>query len=63
MNDETLAAKVSRRRALDAVFGDVLPDSTSDERANSPESTSSSDSRGMSAHDEDLLRDVPPHHG
>jgi hypothetical protein len=42
-----------RRRRLDAVFGDVLPDTTSDERGDAPE-------RG---NDEWLRRQVPPHHG
>lgn len=43
-----------RRRRLDAVFGDVLPDTTRDER--DPERSPRSD--------DDWLRDqVPPHHG
>lgn len=47
------ARLAARRRAIDEVFGDVLPDATSDERGARPD-----DSR-----DEELLRDVPPHHG
>ena len=48
------AADESARRRRDRVFGDVLPDTTGDERAE-PEAGTSSD---------DWLRDqVPPHHG
>ena len=45
-----------RRRRLAAVFGDVLPDTTTDERdAEEPEAGRS---------DEDWLKSqVPPHHG
>jgi hypothetical protein len=48
-----------RRRRLAAVFGDVLPETTSDERA--PETA-------VEASDEDagdrwLRSQVPPHHG
>lgn len=42
-----------QQRSLDEVFGDVLPDSTRDERGDRP------DRRG----DADYLRDIPPHHG
>jgi hypothetical protein len=45
-----------RRRRLAAVFGDTLPDTTSDERDDeAPESASRSE--------EWLKRQVPPHHG
>jgi hypothetical protein len=45
-----------RRRRIEAVFGDVLPDTTSDERDHeAPESGS----RG----DDWLRAQVPPHHG
>ncbi len=40
-----------RRRDLDEVFGDVLPDTTSDEQG------------GRDRRDDEILRDVPPHHG
>lgn len=40
-------------RRLDAVFGDVLPDTTADER--DPEATEHDP-------DADLLADRPPHH-
>jgi hypothetical protein len=46
-----------RRRRLAAVFGDVLPDTTSDER--DPEAPPS----GESAADTWLRAQVPPHHG
>lgn len=38
------------RRDLDAIFGDVLPDVTNDEPK-------------VKERDEDLRREVPPHHG
>ena len=47
------AAERRRRRAV--VFGDVLPDQTRDERDPSGASTES--------RDEDIRREVPPHHG
>jgi len=52
--DETDA---ERRAPLDAVFGDVLPDTTSDER--DPGSARGEDDAG----DEWLRAQVPPHHG
>jgi hypothetical protein len=48
-----------RRRRLAAVFGDVLPDTTSDER--DPDSTDGAD--GEAAGDRWLRAQVPPHHG
>lgn len=47
------------RARLDAVFGTVLPEQTSDERSHD------GDSRGDGAgtQDEWLRRQVPPHHG
>jgi hypothetical protein len=45
-----------RRRRLAAVFGDVLPDTTQDER--DPEGSSDED-----AQDRWLRSQVPPHHG
>ena len=49
--DETPA---QRRLRLDRVFGDVLPERTGDER---------DDGRVASGRDDELSRDVPPHHG
>jgi hypothetical protein len=46
-----------RRARLDAVFGDVLPDTTSDERE--PGSGGEDQERG----DAWLRAQVPPHHG
>jgi hypothetical protein len=48
-----------RRRRLAAVFGDVLPDTTSDER--DPDATA--DGSGEDAGDRWLRAQVPPHHG
>ena len=45
-----------RRRRLAAVFGDVLPETTSDEQEPSP-------SADDDAQDAWLRRQVPPHHG
>lgn len=42
-----------RRRRLAAVFGDVLPETTSDERDDAESGTA----------EEWLKRQVPPHHG
>ncbi|MGI8889142.1 MAG: hypothetical protein ACR2GB_09285 [Nocardioidaceae bacterium] len=60
-----------QRRRRDLIFGDVLPDVTSDERAedgstterDSPEERDSTTERGSVGRDEDLRREVPPHHG
>ena len=46
-----------RRARLDAVFGDVLPETTSDER--DPGTSRGDDDRG----DAWLRAQVPPHHG
>lgn len=56
MSDElTEAQRLERRRKLAAVFGDVLPDQTSDDVDEpSVESDASEDW---------LKRQVPPHHG
>ena len=46
----------ARRRRLAAVFGDVLPETTEDEReASAPDATDTSDAW--------LEEQVPPHHG
>jgi hypothetical protein len=47
-----------RRRRLAEVFGDVLPDTTSDERDEAP-----TDPAGESPADAWLRAQVPPHHG
>lgn len=49
--DETSA---QRRRRLDEIFGDVLPETTRDERADGPEDPGA---------DDWLRAQVPPHHG
>jgi hypothetical protein len=57
IDDPTEAERRRRRRAQ--VFGDVLPESTRDERGNEGEGR-----RGESdAGEEWLRRQVPPHHG
>ena len=51
-----------RRRRLAAVFGDVLPDTTSDERdsgASEPRNDDPNDNPGETW----LKEQVPPHHG
>jgi hypothetical protein len=47
--------RAARRRRLAEVFGDVLPEQTSDDAAE-PET-------GREGNDEWLKRQVPPHHG
>lgn len=50
-----------RRKRLAAVFGDVLPETTSDERSDRP---SGAGSDGAEDANEAWLRaQVPPHHG
>jgi hypothetical protein len=53
------------KSALDEVFGDVLPDSTGDDRTDDEAGwAGNGDARGAQARrDADLRRDVPPHHG
>ena len=48
-----------RKRRLAAVFGDVLPDTTSDER----DATSSESAGGDTPSEAWLKAQVPPHHG
>lgn len=55
MTDDKETAE-ARRRLRAKVFGDVLPDATSDD-ANTGEEQDSS------GRDEELRRNVPPHHG
>jgi hypothetical protein len=53
---ETPAVRVAERaRRRAAVFGDVLPDQTRDERDPAGAPTES--------RDDDIRREVPPHHG
>ena len=52
-DDASAETAWQRRRRLDAVFGDVLPTTTSDERGDAPEADG----------DDWLRRQVPPHHG
>jgi hypothetical protein len=60
-SSETEAAEPDwvRRRRLAAVFGDVLPEATSDDRAE-PGSEPAGDQQRS---EEWLRRQVPPHHG
>jgi hypothetical protein len=52
--DDEQKAEVERKRRLAEVFGDVLPDTTADER---------DDKDGSRGSDEWLKSQVPPHHG
>ena len=53
-----------RRRRLAAVFGEVLPDTTGDERDPGTSDSGTSDSGDAESAGEKWLRDqVPPHHG
>lgn len=55
------AAEWERKRRLAAVFGDVLPETTTDERDPEPgeDTGDASETKG----DEWLRAQVPPHHG
>lgn len=55
MNGPEPETAEQRRARLDRVFGDVLPDTTRDER---DESAARADCR-----EDELRRHVPPHHG
>jgi len=57
--DRPAEAEWQRRRRLAAVFGDVLPDTTSDERSPEPVGEHPDESAG----DAWLRAQVPPHHG
>ncbi len=49
-----------RRRRLAAVFGEVLPETTSDERDPAPDTA---DTEGDDRSEQWLLEQRPPHHG
>lgn len=55
----TPAERAERRRRLAAVFGDPLPEQTSDDAPEPGEGSGSSEA----AQEEWLKRQVPPHHG
>ena len=57
--------RTERRRLRAAVFGDVLPDATTDERGAgwSDRDDDGGKSGGEDPTDEWLRREVPPHHG
>jgi hypothetical protein len=52
--------RARRRRALDEVFGDVVPDVTKDESADSSGRRRARDD--IDPRDDDIRREVPPHH-
>jgi hypothetical protein len=54
--------RARRRRALDDVFGDVLPSVTSDESSGSTDPPRPSRAVSADERDEEIRRDVPPHH-
>jgi hypothetical protein len=54
-------AEWRRRRRLAEVFGDVLPDTTSDERE--PGAADQATDSGSRSGDRWLREQVPPHHG
>jgi hypothetical protein len=57
---EARESEWERRRRLAEVFGDAMPETTSDER---DESEGASSDGGESASDRWLRAQVPPHHG
>jgi hypothetical protein len=58
--EDAAAEEAARKRRLAEIFGDVLPETTSDER--DPDDRAGGRA-GESASDEWLRRQVPPHHG
>lgn len=55
---KTLTAKEqARRRRAAALLGDILPTTARDDTAEGW------NEKGSTSHEEQLLRDVPPHHG
>ena len=56
MSSESKAERARRRRA--AKLGDLMPDTTSDESDEGWSEKDEGDTR-----DDDMRRDVPPHHG
>ena len=60
-DDLTARERAERRRRLAEIFGDVLPEQTSDDSA---ASTDGAERRSDQQAQEDWLRSqVPPHHG
>lgn len=55
-SDDRVVREAERRKRLARVFGDVLPDGTSDDREDAG-------GRGDGGTDDWLRRQVPPHHG
>lgn len=58
---DPVAERERARRRLAEIFGDVLPESTRDDR-DEPAGGSESAGRGGDARDAEIRRDVPPHH-
>ncbi|MFD1859150.1 hypothetical protein [Aeromicrobium camelliae] len=56
MTDDDLAARRARQRRAAALLGDLLPDTTSDEREPGAD-------RRTPSRDAEILRDRPPHYG
>jgi hypothetical protein len=64
VSSEAGLSEAERRRRRAAVFGDVLPDATTDERSDGwSEPAGGERSDGEDPVDERLRREVPPHHG
>ncbi|MDX6302249.1 MAG: hypothetical protein QOF53_3463 [Nocardioidaceae bacterium] len=64
---EASRSEAERRRRRSEVFGDVLPETTADERGETwdegrPAGSSASDRGKVDPADEWLRRQVPPHH-
>ena len=59
---EIAPSRAERKRKLEKVFGDVLPDQTSDD-APDPDDRERDDRAGAGRDDEWLRGEVPPHHG
>lgn len=60
MTELTAAERAERRRRLARVFGDSLPEQTSDD---APDPAEAADTSSEAAKEAWLKRQVPPHHG
>lgn len=61
---ENALSGAERKRRLEKVFGDVLPDQTSDDGPDTHDPDSDDRNRhGVGRDDEWLRGEVPPHHG
>lgn len=65
--DNVVDCLAPSKRDLDSVFGDVLPDTTRDDQLTGPHAEHAESAQSSAAaskqRDDEILREVPPHHG